>query len=220
MLITNVLSQSFSKATGIRHTKTMVLTAFILAGLTVACATTKQPISNDPVASKPVAQASNKLPLQEQTAISPQTHLPGHDFGDIYGAIDPGLSQRADPPSFIYWVNGQMVVRRSELGPLTEPADNFFPTIAARGPGHDFGAIYGDVDPDANQSADPVSVSVAALEPGHDFGAIYGAFDPGKSLCIPQPKLTYTFNGITIIRRSELGPLTETVDNCLQTVVP
>lgn len=46
-------------------------------------------------------------------------------------------------PKFIYTVNGQTVVRRSELGPLT-PATSNDPT--AHLPGHDYGVIGDPLD--------------------------------------------------------------------------
>jgi hypothetical protein len=206
MFIKNVLTLSFSKATGMRHAIKFLLLASILAGLTVACATTTSETLNKPVDKNAVAQASNVLPQQEPAAISPQTHLPGRNFGDIYGAVDPGASQRADPPSFIYWSNGQMVVRRSGFGPghdfgsiygtvdpgaslNTDPVDV---SVPARGPGHDYGAIYGaiygTVDPGSNLPADPIDISLPAHRPGHDFGAIYGDVDPGGNQHVsPQP---------------------------------
>jgi hypothetical protein len=111
--------------------------------------------------------------------------LPGHDFGTIYGNVDPGVRQRTDPPPFVYWSNGQMVVRRSELGPLTDPVSNPVAETVVNpsrvlGPGRDFGAIYGTVDPSSSLTADPVVSSMPFHGPGHDFGAIYGDIDPGK----------------------------------------
>jgi hypothetical protein len=198
----------------------IVLTVIIMVGICITQNSSYISVNSNSANSNSVAQVSNVLPLQEPGAISTQTHLPGHDFGAINGSTDPGLSQRTDPPAFVYWVNGQMVVRRSEFGPLTDPVENSIPAISAHEPGRDFGAIFGAIDPGAILSVDPVEVSVPTNAPGHDFGAIYGAVDPGKNLCVDPPPFTYTFNGITIVRRSELGPFTETVDNCLQASVP
>jgi hypothetical protein len=185
MLANRLLTLSFSKAPAMRYTAKILLVASILAGLTVACAPSTQPALSDPVNGNAVVQASNVLPSQEPIAAAPQTNLPGHNFGDIYGAVDPGASQRSDPPHLVYWVNGQMVVRRSELGPLTDPVSNpvaetVVEPAAVLGPGRDFGAIYGTVDPGSSLTADPVDISVPIHGPGHDFGAIYGDIDPGK----------------------------------------
>jgi hypothetical protein len=72
---------------------------------------------------------------------------PGHDFGAIYGAIDPGAGPRISSPAFTYWSAGLMVVRRSELGILAEPL-NIVQSVS--NPGHDFGAIYNGIDPGYN----------------------------------------------------------------------
>jgi len=40
--------------------------------------------------------------------------FPGHDFGAIYGTIDPGTSMPAKLPLFTYWIGGQKVVQRSD----------------------------------------------------------------------------------------------------------
>jgi hypothetical protein len=193
-MFTNQLqTQSISKASVIRYTTRLLLVASILAGFTTACATTAQSASIDPVVGNTKVQASELLSLNETIDISPQTNQKGHDFGAIYGSVDPGANQIADP-----------------VGVLAP----------AHGPGHDFGAIYGASDPGAILSVDPVEVTVPANSPGHDFGAIYGAVDPGKNHYVDLPPFTYTFNGITVVRRSELGPLTETVDNYLQASVP
>ena len=81
---------------------------------------------------------------------------------------------------FTYPANGNSVVRRSELGPLTGTTYN---SATAHGPGHDFGAFGNEID---------FVVSLPAARP-----------------------FSYMLNGNTIVRRSELGPLTGTVDSSL-----
>jgi hypothetical protein len=146
----------------------------------------------------------------------------GRDYGAIYGTIDPGASLAADPMAATPALGlghdyGAIYGTIDPCANLSADPVAAFPPI---GPGHDYGAIYGTIDPGANLSAEPAVAVLPALGPGRDFGAIYGAIDPGKNRCVQQPKLSYTFNGITVVRRSELGPLTNTIDNCSQTSVP
>lgn len=51
-----------------------------------------------------------------------------------------------------------------------------------------------------------------ARGPGHDYGAIYTISEPGMSQPEPQPQITYIVNGYTVVRPSELGPLTGTIE--------
>jgi hypothetical protein len=107
---------------------------------------------------------------------------------------------------------------QSELVPSTG-IDN--PVIQAR-PGHDFGAI---------SSISSQKVAVAQHRPGHDFGAIssvssqqvplvqhrsghdFGAISNVSQLNTASSiahNFPYKINGNTVVRRSELGPLTGT----------
>jgi hypothetical protein len=56
------------------------------------------------------------------------------------GSVDSANNIQVSSPLFTYWIAGQKLIRRSELGPLTLPLDVPRP---AHLPGHDFGAIYG-----------------------------------------------------------------------------
>jgi len=108
-----------------------------------------------------------------------------------------------------YPANGNTVVRRSEMGGLTGTTYDF---LLAGGPGHDFGATYGD-------SASGIALSlpstfsspIPAPIPGHDLGAIRDETGPALRLLNERP-FSYTINGVTVLRPSELGPLTLTVD--------
>ncbi len=75
--------------------------------------------------------------------------------------------------------------------------------------GHDFGAIEGAATVKPVNNASPVQQS---WKNGHDFGAIEGASNLGKSPATTK-LFTYTVNGHTVVRPSELGPLTGTVGN-------
>lgn len=66
---------------------------------------------------------------------------------------------------------------------------------------------------------DPIKYPLQVHFLGHNFGAINGAFDPGLSLADISP-FSYKFAGITVERRSELGPLTGTTDYPLQAHLP
>jgi hypothetical protein len=127
---------------------------------------------------------------------------------------------------FTYTVNGNPVVRPSELGPLMGTVEKS--PLAFR-PGHDFGAIGNEPgltvilpptrpfayvvngDPVAGRSElGPLTGTVVAsplvFRPGHDFGAIEN--EPGLAVILPTPRpFTYTVNGDPVIRSSELGPL-------------
>lgn len=179
MFTQNSLTLSFLRTSRMRYTAIFLLIAAILAGFTTACATTAQSASNDPVAAEMAALPSNPGTSPGTVDNSLAVHGSGHEYGAINGVIDPGTSLRANPPPFVYWVIGQMVVRRSELGPLNDLVSN--PVV--------------DVVVDPPQ----------ALGSGRDFGAIYSGVDPGKNLCVTQPKLTFTFNEITVVRRSDLA---------------
>jgi hypothetical protein len=254
----HLLIRSLSSTSATRYALKVLLVASILAGFTTACATIAQSVSNDPATGEKAAQQS-KLDAQVKSIDSLQPVLkPGHDYGGIYGAVDPGIYRRDHPqPPFIYkvngqtvvrrselgpltdpvensipvfpvrgpgrdygtiydnidpgtirldhpqppivhWFNGQMVPRRSELGPLTDPVENYIPVFPARGPGRDYGAIYGTVDPGLNQSIDPAIISVPTHGPGHNFGAIYGDVDPGANPSVDLPidlyKFSYAYN--------------------------
>lgn len=89
-----------------------------------------------------VIQQANFVPWTGTIGNAPTRHWPGHDFGAIVAAssLDSHLPAAVMP--FYYSLhNGTIVVRNSELGPLTGTADN---SLQTRGPGHDFGAIGGD----------------------------------------------------------------------------
>jgi hypothetical protein len=116
----------------------ILVAGLIVAGLSVASAFSR---INDKIS---IVQPSGRRPLTTTGDTSQQLLRPGHDFGAIYGSSDLGSSLRVDPPLLAYQVNGQMLVRRSELGPLTGTIDA---SIAPHRPGHDFGAIYGTIDP-------------------------------------------------------------------------
>jgi hypothetical protein len=127
---------------------TLLVVGLSFADLTISKASTYTGNRNS------VVQVSDLKPFTNTVGDSRQVIQPGHDFGAINGAIDPGVRLLADLPLFTYWFNGQMVVRRSELGPLINPVDAF---ISPRWPGHDFGAIYSTIDPAR-------SLSVSQLE--------------------------------------------------------
>jgi hypothetical protein len=121
----------------------ILLAAILVAGLSVAGMSIASAFShiNNKIS---VVQPPERKPLTTTGDISQQSLRPGHDFGAIYGSSDPGSSLQVDPPLLAYWVNGLMVVRHSELGPLTGTIDA---SITPHRPGHDFGAIYSTIDP-------------------------------------------------------------------------
>jgi hypothetical protein len=129
------------------------ITKFFLATLIVAALSTTSlfitKAFSDTNNKNSVVQPSGPRQLTAPVDYSRQALRPGHDFGAIYGATDLGISMPVDPPLITYWVNGLMVVRRSELGPLTGTFEDPLPKIE---PGHDFGAIYGTIDPGLNLS--------------------------------------------------------------------
>lgn len=129
-----------------------LLATFLVAGLSVAGMSITRAFS----------RTNNKINLVQPAELRPltitvdntqQSLRPGHDFGAIYGSTTLSSSSQIEAPLLAYWVNGQMVVRRSELGPLTGTVDEPLPKL---GPGHDFGAIYGAVD---------ASISLSSSQP-------------------------------------------------------
>lgn len=117
---------------------TIFLVAILLvAGLSMAGLSIQRGLI-DKNNSSSVAQPADSGLIPGVAAKAQLTHLPGHDFGAIYGTVDPGISSPINQPSLTYWIAGQMIVRRSELGPLTYPASISQP---AHLPGHNFGAI-------------------------------------------------------------------------------
>ena len=112
----------------------------------------------------------------------------------VSGNIDGRQSElnqcvRVSPrtPFIYYSLNGSTVIRRSELGPLTDPVESSL-----------------------------VDNSLRVTGPGHDFGIIDGESVQAMSQATSLPNRTpfiYTISGYTIIRRSELGPLSDPVEN-------
>ena len=76
------------------------------------------------------------------------------------------------------------------ISPITDTVNGF--TVVRRS---EFGPLTGTGN-------DPV----LARGPGHDFGVLGDEYKPGMSLLTLSP-ITYTVNGFTVVRRSELGPL-------------
>lgn len=98
-----------------------------------------------------------------------------------------GIDQLPDDWPITYTVNGYIVMRPSEMGPLT-------------------GTVY-------NAMIDIIPITgegpVQARGPGHDYGAIVNLSNPAVSVS-PANAISYTVNGYTIVRPSEFGPLTQT----------
>jgi len=107
------------------------------------------------------------------------------------------MVQIPDDVPITYTVNGYTVVRRSELGPLTGTVTN---------------AVVDLVPITGNNP-------VQATGPGHDYGAIGNVSDLPVSVS-PASTFNYTIHGITVVRRSELGPLTGTAYSPLPRVGP
>ena len=128
------------------HITKFMFATLLLAGLSLPGMSITKEFSYTDIRNK-IDPLSAINPITATTDRSQQAFQPGHDFGAIYGATDPGINLRTDPSLFTYWVNGQMVVRRYELGPLTDPVEASLPLYQ---PGHDFGAIYGASDPGIN----------------------------------------------------------------------
>ena len=123
-------------------------------------------------------------------------------------------------------INGNSVTRHSDFGQLTETIDNPPPL---HGPGHDYGAIGDESDPPMSSPAispftytvngftvvrrselgaltGTIDNSLLTRGPGHDFGVIGDEYKSAMSMPTTSP-FTYTVNGFTVVRRSELGPL-------------
>jgi hypothetical protein len=83
------------------------------------------------------------LPLTGTVGYSLFPSRPMHDPGVTGSTSDPGVgSPSANPIS--YTVNGFIVVRRSELGPLTGTVND---PLLTHGPGHDFGVLGDEYKP-------------------------------------------------------------------------
>jgi hypothetical protein len=123
-------------------------------------------------------------------------------------------------------VIGNMDVSGFQLVPLIGTVGH---SLLPSRPMHDLGVTGGTSDPGVGSpSANPISytehgftvvrrsefgpligtVNDALLTrgPGHDFGVLGDEYKPGMSQPTLSP-ITYTVNGFTVVRRSELGPL-------------
>lgn len=120
-------------------------------------------------------------PINENTVIRPFER-------NLCGRVPLGT------PFSYYSLNGITVIRRSELGPLTDPVEGSLieNSLRVTGPGHDFGVIDGE--------------------------SVLGVSQP-TSLPNRMPFI-YTISGYTVIRRSELGPLTDPVESPIQAQRP
>jgi hypothetical protein len=170
-------------ALGMRVAAKLLLGASLLAVSGAAAMPTSRPFSYS-IHGATVVRRSELGPLTGTEAYSLTTTRPDQELGPVRYASNLDIFQPPTLRTFTYSLfNGNVVVRRSELGPLTGTLDNF---TRIPGPGHDFGVIGGVAFFESNQPA--------AASP-----------------------FTYTLpNGNVVVRRSELGPLTETVDNSLQ----
>jgi hypothetical protein len=123
-------------------------------------------------------------------------------------------------------VNGNMDVKSYELVSLNGTVG--YSLLPSR-PIHDPGVTGGTSDPGVGlPSAYPISYTVNGFTvvrrsefgpltgtvnepvltrgPGHDFGVLGDEYKSGMSQHTMSP-ITYTVNGFTVVRRSELGPL-------------
>jgi hypothetical protein len=221
-------------ATRLWHATKYVFIVSLLAGLFVACASTSQePINN--IANQ--VQPSNPLTLPEAAITPHPTHSPGHDFGAIDSSAYPRINHLVTQMPFVYWVGGHMLMRRSEMGPLTNYYDN---TAQAYGAGQNLSklSVASAADIRVPPIQPPITYTLAGqtiirqseLGPltgttGNSLGAqqstqgasgIELASSPGADLCANQPVITYTIAGVTLTRHSDLGILDNTPCNSLQ----
>ncbi len=159
------------------------------------------------------------------------SHGTGHDYGAIYGSVDPGLKPLVTPPPFIVNINGQWVVRRSELGPLTQPVEQSVTASQTSGV-----KLISDLASSSIACQSPVTYTIAGVTltrcseqgplsgrpsaAGQKSASLVLVSDPLKAKCAVQPTLTYSIAGVTSIRRSELGPLTDPAISSSQACVP
>ncbi len=170
---TTVTTQSPKLASEKRYTRILLLIVLILAGISIVAL-----ISNKP--SETTTSTVGSIPLPNSS------RLPGHNFGAIYGEVDPGANKWGSQLPFVTTIAGQTVIRRSELGPLTE--------IVA--------------DPPKKHG------------PGHDYGSIGCADDPVAPLENGQTPFSYTVAGVLVTRKSEMGPLTTYADKTVIACLP
>ncbi len=139
----------------------------------------------------------------------------GHDYGAIYGKVDPGLKYLTNLPPFIVNINGQLVVRRSELGPLTQQNEKFL--LSASTPSTDNSACpapvtytVAGVTVTRCSELGPLTMpgESASQSAGQVTGSLVFVSATLKGSCSVEPSITYSIAGVTAVRHSELGPLT------------
>jgi hypothetical protein len=119
-----------------RRITIFLLGIVLVAGLSMAGLSIRRALIDQN--NRSVAQRTDPGLITGVVAKSPTAFMPGHDFGAIYGSVDPGKRSPINPPFITYWVAGQIIVRPSEFGPLTYPVSALQPS---HWPGHNFGAI-------------------------------------------------------------------------------
>jgi hypothetical protein len=67
-----------------------------------------------------IVRRSELGPLTDHTSNDPTPHLPGHDYGVLGNSPEFAITLPPELP-FSYKVHEELVVRRSELGPLNSP---------------------------------------------------------------------------------------------------
>lgn len=224
----SLFTRSAQVASRIKYAAKSFLIISLLAGISLAFVPTAQASSNRSAKTNAIVQPYETMLLAETYSDSLPSRGPGRDFGAIDYSAYSFIKQLSIQNPFVYWYAGQMVVRRSELGPLTDSTSNSIPLHT---PGHDFDAQGFASIPNVNlrasrlpfeykisgrlvtrfaefgNLADPADISLLENALGQYLGYVSNASDPDMSQCTPRLPISYTIAGQTVIRHSELGPL-------------
>ncbi len=230
------LNQSFSNASRVRMPGKYVFITLLLVGVTIACAPTAR------IPSSQTNADANSPSSTLTSGLDPFTSFgTGHDFGAIYGLVDPGVFPHAYVPPFPESIAGEWVLRSTELGPLTQPVGGSILTGAS---GQASGSFKFEAAPaqrvlaaqptirysiaqnilirrsELGPLAEPAENSMPASAQDQNPATIIRFANPLENQCSLQPSLPSTIAGVTIMRPSELGPLTDRAGVASITCIP
>jgi hypothetical protein len=234
MNIKSLSTLSIIATPSMSHMMKIFLIAMLLAGLTMACTSTSQASISD-ITNQ--VQPSNPISLAESANNPHPTHSPGHDYGAIDSSAYPRINQLVTQMPFVTWIGGQMVIRRSEMGPLTNNYDN---NIQAYEAAQNLSILStgSNADIPVPPIQPPITYTIAGQEmirhselgpltgttsnslptegSADNASAIELASSQVENSCANQPLITYTIAGVTLTRHSDLGILDNAPCNSLQ----
>jgi hypothetical protein len=203
-----------------RYTRILMLVILILAAITIAALLATRPTANLGFKENSIGQSSNLSSMNEASSQSNKSHLPGHDFGAIYGDYDPMFNTQTKLPLLTYTIAGHLLTRRSELGPLTGSIYDSLPAENSCANQPLITYTIAGVTLARHSDLGILDTSCNSLQAGQNYGAVELASYPVANPCANQPTITYTIAGVTLTRHSDLGILDHTACSALQAMVP